>query len=59
MNWGREKPQRSGSYFCMWREDRVGVVAGRIWEKHPPKVLAAGTGLKREKGEAVNSLKTL
>ena len=55
---GKEKPQMTGSYFFMQREDGDGV--GGVQEKHPPKSsweesgkveTATGTELKREKGE--------
>ena len=58
VNWGREKPWRAGSHFCMWREDGD---EGRVWEKQAPPQSSwresgrvetgSGTELKREKGE--------
>ena len=57
---GREKPQRAGSRFCMWREDRDGVVGENTgkaplpkssWRESGKLETATGTELKREKGE--------
>ena len=65
VNWRREKPQKAGSCFCLWREDRD---RGRLWESNPPPQKQLGRkgrvceGLnkegRKEKRGGLNSIKT-
>ena len=48
VNWGREKLQRTGNYFCMWREDRDEEEnMGKAPPPPPPK--AAGEKVEKWK----------
>ena len=60
VNLGREKLWRAGSRFCMWREDGDGGGGKNMgkapfpkssWRERGKLETAAGTELKREKGE--------
>ena len=58
VNWGREKLQRTGNYFCMWREGRDGEentgkapLPKSSWKESAKLETATGTKLKMEKGE--------
>ena len=55
---GSEKPQQAESRFCGWREDRDGrentgkaPLPKSSWRESGKLKTAAGTKLKREKGE--------
>ena len=73
VNWGREKPWRAGSCFCLWREDRdaggefrKSTPTKSSWRESGKVETATGTEQKREKGqrrkekrEGLNSIKIL